>query len=81
MKYKDSTCTFEIHSSSFVREPYYVQILFEDQDCTETLMSRYTDYLSAYIDQALSDLKEYAPIDERISGFKNSYEYVPIEER
>jgi citrate synthase len=25
--------------------------------------------------------KEYAPIDERISGFKNTYEYVPIEER
>lgn len=25
--------------------------------------------------------KEYAPIEERISGFKNTYEYVPIEER
>ena len=64
MKYKDSTCTFEIHSSSFIREPYYVQILFEDQDCSETLMTRYTEYLSAYIDQALSELKGYAPIEK-----------------
>jgi citrate synthase len=25
--------------------------------------------------------KEYTPIEDRISGFKNTYEYVPIEER
>lgn len=63
MKYKDATCTLEIHSCDFAGEPDYIKMPFEDCICNRADIDTYAYYINKNIDDVLSSLRSYAPND------------------
>ena len=63
MKYKDATCTFEIHSSDFGEQPEYIRWHFEDNSCSSSDIGTYANFINNYIDKVLKNLASYAPKD------------------
>ena len=63
MKYKDATCTFEIHSSDFMDQPEYIRWHFEDKECSEANIGTYGNFLNNYVEEVLNNLYQYAPSD------------------
>ena len=58
MKYKDATCTFEVHSSEYVDGSH-----FEDRYCSSWDIRTYANVINKYIDEVLKNLASYAPKD------------------
>lgn len=63
MKYKDATCTFEVHSSDFGDRPGYIRSGFEDRSCSREDIGTYAVFIDGYIDEVLKNLASYAPKD------------------
>lgn len=62
LKYSVSNYTFELHSSDFGDQPEYVRWGFEDKEkCTKGNIGTYANFINAFIDQMLKELKAYAP--------------------
>lgn len=61
MKYKDATCTFEVHSSDFGEQPEYIRWYFRDNSCSSADIGTYANFINNYIDEVLKNLASYAP--------------------
>ena len=61
MKYKDATCTFEVHSSKFMQRRFRSE--FEDINCRSEDIGTYAIIINNYIDEVLKNLANYAPKD------------------
>lgn len=62
MKYKESTCTFEIHASDIGDQPDYIQWIFAGA-CTSGTIGTCANFMNNYIDKVLKSLSQYAPQD------------------
>lgn len=63
MKYKNATCTFEVHSSDFMDQPGYIRCDFIDKSCSSVDIGTYAVFINSYIDEVLKNLASYAPKD------------------
>jgi len=63
MKYKDATCTFEVHSSDFGEQPEFIRWHFEDNSCSRADIGTYANFVNDYIDEVLKNFASYAPKD------------------
>lgn len=63
LKYKDATCTFEVHSSDFIGQPDYIRCHFEDKICSNGNIGTYANFINSYINEVLKKLAVYAPKD------------------
>jgi|GEM_PF-1965313 hypothetical protein len=63
MKYKDATCTFEVHSSDFGEQPEYIRWHFKDNSCSRANIGTYANFINDYIDEVLKNFASYAPKD------------------
>lgn len=61
MKYKDATCTFEIHSSDFLGQPDYIKCFFEDMECSKADIGTYANFINNDVEEVLKKLYQYAP--------------------
>lgn len=62
MKYKDSTSSFEIHSSKYGAPPDFIQRCFNSK-CTRADIIHFANCIHNYINIVLRDLSHYAPQD------------------